>query len=66
MGDYVTADSMHPLSVREGRPYLMVRDGLEALLSRPVYYRLVAHAAEEQGQLVVYSAGARFVLGASD
>ena len=65
VGEYVIADAEHPLSMREERPYLLVRDGLEALLARPVYYRLVEHALEEQGRLVVYSAGARFDLGAS-
>ncbi len=65
VGDYVLADREHPLVVREGKPYLLVRDGLEALLARPVYYRLVDHASEEQGRLVVYSSGARFELGAS-
>ncbi len=65
VGDYVLADESHPLTVREGRPYLEVRDGLEALLSRPVYYRLVEHALEEDGRLVIYSAGTRFDLGAS-
>ena len=63
VGDYVLADTAHPLNVRDGRPYLEVRDGLEALLSRPVYYRLVEHALEEDGRLAVYSAGARFELG---
>ncbi len=65
VGDYVLADASHPLTVRAGRPYLEVRDGLEALLARPVYYRLVEQALEEGGRLAVYSAGIRFDLGAS-
>ncbi|MEZ5561104.1 MAG: DUF1285 domain-containing protein [Pseudomonadales bacterium] len=67
MDDYVVADAEHPLRVTEHqgepRPYLMVRDGLDALISRPVFYRLVDHATQEDDQLVVYSRGTRFPLG---
>ena len=66
-GDAVVADRAHPVRVesREGepRPYVMVRDGLEALIARPVFYRMVDLAAEEAGELCLYSRGARFVLG---
>jgi hypothetical protein len=65
--DCVIADAAHPLRVREKdgepRPYVVVRDGLEARLSRPVYYRLVERMVEEGPEAVVYSNGARFVLG---
>lgn len=43
----VLADADHPLFLRhdpetgEDRPYLLVRDRLEALIARPVYYELV-------------------------
>ena len=32
----------------EPRPYIHVRDGLEARIARPVYYELVAHGHEEE------------------
>lgn len=46
-GEEVVADKEHPISLKtdpesgEERPYLLVRDRLEALISRPVYYELV-------------------------
>jgi hypothetical protein len=65
--DCVIADAAHPIRVDdtsgEPRPYVLVRDGLEALLSRPVYYRLIERAVEEGSEAAVYSSGARFVLG---
>lgn len=44
------------------KPYLLVRGRLEALLTRALYYDLVELATEEDGQLVVWSDGGRFVL----
>ena len=68
VGDAVLAAAAHPIVVEdragEPRPYVEVRNGLRALLSRAVFYRLVDLADESNGQLVVWSAGARFVLGA--
>ncbi len=65
--DHVVADARHPLRVaeRDGepRPYVEVRDGLEALIARAVFYRLVEEAADENGELAVYSRGERFPLG---
>ncbi len=65
--DHVVADAEHPLRVEEPdgepRPYVMVRDGLEALINRAVFYRLVELAFEDEGDLVVYSGGTRFALG---
>ena len=52
LDDWVTADADHPIVVRAraGRddraPYLLVRDRLEARLTRPVYYELVDRAVE--------------------
>lgn len=67
VGDHVVADADHPLRVveRDGepRPYVMVRDGLEALISRPVFYRLVEQALREDDELVIYSRRERFPLG---
>ncbi|MCZ6616514.1 MAG: DUF1285 domain-containing protein [Gammaproteobacteria bacterium] len=67
MDDHVLVDTEHALRVAEEngrpRPYLHVRDGLEALLTRPVYYRLVDEGCSEGADYCVYSAGQRFVLG---
>lgn len=72
--DRVTADRQHPIQVRAtagaddetGRPYIRLRDGIEALIARPVYYALV-NLAEEQPvdgrpQLGVWSGGEFFSL----
>jgi uncharacterized protein len=53
LDELVTADEQHPLRVEERaggepRPYLMVRNGLEARLARPVFYRLVEFGVEER------------------
>ena len=46
MAESVTASAEHPLVFRPGRqteplPYVAIRDGLEALVSRSVYYDLM-------------------------
>ncbi|WP_354295414.1 DUF1285 domain-containing protein [Sphingomonas sp. 1185] len=50
-GDLVAAGPAHGLRFAEGedgpRPYLHVRDGLEALIARPVYYELAERALAE-------------------
>ncbi|MEQ8484087.1 MAG: DUF1285 domain-containing protein [Pseudomonadales bacterium] len=67
VGDHVVADADHPIQVEdqdgEPRPYVHVRLGLDALITRAVFYRLVELSVQERGELVVYSRGARFVLG---
>jgi len=67
MDDYILADADHALRVTEvdgrPRPYLHVRDGLEARLTRAVYYRLVDQCRLEGADYCVYSAGERFILG---
>jgi hypothetical protein len=70
---WVTANRDHPVRVVENTingepsPYIMVRDGLEALISRAVFYDLVDHAIEVSHaggtELVIESAGSRFTLG---
>lgn len=72
-GDVVIASAAHPLRVvvdgRSGEPspYIRVRSSLDALISRNVFYQLVDKAKAEENagvsQLVVCSAGERFVLG---
>lgn len=56
LDDMVTADRSHPIELRygsgalnceDGRPYIHLRDGIEALIARPVYYALVEMAEEQ-------------------
>lgn len=72
-GDRTIADRDHPIRVEtdpgtgEPAPYVLVRDRLEALIARPVFYRLVEFAEERvtdgRRVLEVTSAGCRFPLG---
>jgi len=54
MDEIVTADGAHPLRIATDplratpRPYILVRDGLEARLTRPVFYQLVDLGREER------------------
>ena len=74
--DHVAAGPEHPIRVAfdastgEPSPYVLVREGLEALIARPVYYELVAmgELVERDGRqaLVVHSGGAPFILGYAD
>jgi len=74
--DIVTAGPDHPIRVAEDpatgepSPYLLVRDRLEALILRPVFYQLVELGEERKvdGRRVlgVSSGGAFFALGALD
>ncbi len=71
--DYVRADAAHPIRVdidprtAEPAPYLLVRDRLEALISRSVFYELVELAVDREidglSMLGVCSAGCFFVIG---
>jgi hypothetical protein len=69
VGDTVEAGPDHPLRVEtdpgtaEPAPYVHVRAALEARLSRPVFYELVAMAEARDGVLGVTSHGAWFPLG---
>ena len=70
---WVTADAAHPIRVAEApdtgepSPYIEIRDGLEALIARPVFYDMVARArAVPDGagvRLMLDSAGTAFPLG---
>ncbi len=74
--ELVTLDAKHPLKIRHDPetgcplPYVTVRDGLEARLTRAVYYELVAHGFEEKmdGQATygVWSNGTFFPMGRPD
>ena len=70
-GDAVIVGPNHPLTVAEGEhgpsPRVLVRHGLEAELSRPIYYELADIAvAEGHDPPGVWSAGAFFALAAGD
>jgi len=68
LDDWVSAGPDHPIRVRESQggepiPYLMVRDGLEARIHRPVFYELAALSEERDGMMGVWSGGVFFPLG---
>jgi uncharacterized protein len=72
LDDNVTAGPDHPLRVEttsdgQPAPYILVRNRLEARLTRPVFYELVELADEQQvgdaGEFGVWSAGVFFRLG---
>jgi len=72
LDEFVTAGLDNPLRVGttangEPRPYILVRDRLDARLARPVFYELVDRAAEEEiegmVQFGVWSQGVFFRLG---
>mgnify|MGYP001596795611 FL=1 len=69
VGDEVPLDAAHPIQMLPSpggsglRPYIEVRDGLLAKLSRPVYYELASHAvAGQDGRMGVRSHNQFFVL----
>ncbi len=70
VGDMVEAGPDHPIRVAHGdggtpRPYIHIRGGLEALISRPVFYELAALATpfpDDEGPLSVRSNDAWFSL----
>ena len=76
IGERVVVDDAHPLRIDidaqngQPRPYLQLRDGLEALISRSAFYDLLNLAREQQidGKtcLVVSSRGNEFELGSID
>lgn len=69
VGDEVTADAGHPITVEtdpvtgEPAPRLYVRRGLEARIVRTVFYDLVEMAQVVGGRLTVTSGGQAFALG---
>lgn len=69
VGDTVLAGPDHPIQVEtdpvtaEPAPRVHVRADLWARIARPVFYELVEAATLENGELVIGSGGARFVLG---
>jgi len=74
LDESVTADARHPITVRQDpgtgapRPYIVVRDRLEARIERAIFYDLVewAEVTDEGGSLGVWSGGEFFPLGRAD
>ncbi len=75
LGQPVVAGPDHPIRVvfddrtGEPAPYIEVRDGLEAKLTRPVYYELAALAVddpERPGRMGVWSRGTFFPIGCAE
>lgn len=73
-GDRVNLSSENPLTLRqfplanreaeaEYRAYVLIRNNLEALLHRNVFYQLAELAAEHRGRWGLWSAGMFFPLG---
>jgi len=64
--DEVTVDAQHPLRFAEEqgtgglKPYVLVRAGLEALVSRALFYDLAAAGTVEDGWFGVWSSGVFF------
>ena len=76
LDDVVTAGPEHPIRVitdattGEPSPYILIRDRLEALIARAVFYDLVELGVERRGSfgttLGVWSSGVFFVIGSLD
>jgi hypothetical protein len=76
LDDIVAIDASHALRIAAGdrpgepRPYVHVRNGLDARLTRPVFYELVERGSEERvGDTTlfgVWSKGIFFPLGSLD
>lgn len=68
LDEQVTAGPDNPIRVAfddetaAPRPYVTVRDGMEALIARSVFYALADRAVENHGKLGVWSAGCFFPL----
>ena len=67
VNDRILADTDHAIEINERngfpRPYLEVRAGLKALITRNVFYQLVELGDPEGDEMSVWSAGTKFVLG---
>lgn len=73
LDERVVAGPDHPIEVRtdpdtgEPRPYILIRNGLEARIARPVFYELVERAEQvnDQGDVLlgIWSMGIFFRLG---
>ena len=68
--DVVRLNADHAVWIEHGpkgpRPYAHIRSGLNALVTRPLYYRLVELGEEAEGRLWLASGGERFDLGPTE
>ncbi|WP_293576100.1 DUF1285 domain-containing protein [Phaeobacter sp.] len=66
VGDEITASASHPIRVvrdettGEPSPYILVRDGLEALIDRKSFYRLIDLGTHHDGWFGLWSGGVFF------
>ena len=69
LDEIVALDEAHPLQCRGAgevlRPYILVRDRLEARILRSVYYHLVELGEQQGDRFGVWSSGQFFPLGAA-
>ena len=63
VGDLVVLNKEHILWVAEGKPYIHVRSGLNALLTRNAFYHHIDYGVKKNDQLIIYSSGSSFSLG---
>lgn len=61
-GDHVIADTSHQLFLRGDRPYIHVRSGLEALIIRSAFYRLLDLGEVDDRCFRLWSRGSAFEL----
>jgi hypothetical protein len=76
LGERIVADEQHSIRVEtdpvsnQPRPYIHIRDGLEALIGRSAFFDLVNMASEREinGELffTINSMGTEFILGRAD
>lgn len=76
LGERIVADAKHPIRIeinpesKEPRPYIHVRDGLEALIGRNAFFELLNMAGESERDgktyLTITSMGTEFILGRAD
>lgn len=68
LDEWVAAGPDHPIHVEvkpgtdEPRPYIRIRDRLEALIVRPVFYELVERSVEHDGRVGIWSQNRFFPL----
>ncbi|MEM6707883.1 MAG: DUF1285 domain-containing protein [Pseudomonadota bacterium] len=68
VGDLVRVDRDHPLwmsNTPAHRPYVRVRQGLDARITRAAYYRLLDVATVKDDRVMVGSGGMQFLLGSA-
>ena len=63
--EHVLVSRENSIWISSEKPYLHVRSGLNALLTRNVYYRLVERGEEVEGEYLVHSCGQAFSLGST-